>query len=95
MNELLFFGVCFGSGIISAPIYFAFGYLRKTGGVLGSAIADIAFALLFFSALLLAAFFLNDGVITAYAAVSQAAAFLATCAAIRKAAGFIGKKAGD
>lgn len=95
MRELALLGVCAAVGVALCGLYLLFGLLRKSGGTVGTVIADVLFAATAFAPLVCIAAFFNDGIIAGYTAVGEALGFAAAYASARKIRLIAERRRGD
>ncbi len=84
MSDLALFAVSMAAGLAEFGLYLLLSPLRKSGGILGTVIADAVFAVLFFAPLFFMGFFFRDGSIKLFTVVGQAIGFAAAYFAAKK-----------
>ncbi len=84
MSDLALFAVSIAAGLAEFGLYLLLSPLRKSGGILGTVIADTVFAVLFFAPLFFIGFFFRDGSIKLFTVVGQAIGFAAAYFAAKK-----------
>lgn len=77
MSDVALFFTALGFGCLLAPVYFLLSFLRKTGGIIGTVITDVVFAVLLFAPLILLAVLCTDGTITPYTVIGLMFGFFA------------------
>ena len=84
MSDLALFAVSLAAGLALCGFYLLLSLLRKSGGIVGTVIADAIFAVAFFAPLFFLGFFLRDGSIKPFTVVGQALAFIAALLLFKK-----------
>lgn len=95
MSDLALFAVSIATGLAEFGLYLLLSLLRKSGGIVGTVIADAVFAAAFFAPLFFLGFFFRDGTIKLFTVVGQALGFVACYFATKKISTAVKAKRGQ